>query len=64
MSISKDEIIVSTYGPFSRNDIPDAAKFGGVAVTPGNPGRGDPAVIQATEIRNRNALDPKMRDQR
>jgi hypothetical protein len=67
MIINKEEIIVSTYGPASKNAVPDAAKFGGASVPAAEPGKGTqpaPAVDQATAARRAIALDPKMRDQR
>jgi len=64
--IDKDEIIINTYGAANKEALapPQAARYGGASVTPGDPGKGDPAVVEATTARHAIALDPRMRDQR
>jgi hypothetical protein len=67
MKIDQSEIIINTYGPESRNPVPDAAKFGGAAVPSAVPGEGTqpaPAVEQATAAAHALALDPRIRDRR
>ena len=56
--ITKDEIIVGVYGPSTKNEVPDAARFGGAAVTPGFPGEGATAVIEATNARHEKSEAP------
>lgn len=67
MKIDPSEIIISTYGPESRNPVPDAAKFGGASVESAEFGKGtqaSDAVAEATALRNDLASDARMRDQR
>ena len=49
--INKDETIISTYGPSSKEPAaPACARFGGSSVTPGDPGKGADAVVEATNL--------------
>ena len=62
--IDKDEVIVSVYGPATKNEVPACARASGASISPGDPGKGADAVIAATTARANIGLDPRMRDQR